>query len=111
MEECNQFGQKLAFGLENVENLEGDSDDEISIYRVGIDNFRDIDLRLLNWIHALTGFIGEYRSPRFPLGTKNPRMLIRVRDTGYGFFILYKLIGAESVQTEAKLLTRIYTDL
>ncbi|GMR29807.1 hypothetical protein PMAYCL1PPCAC_00002 [Pristionchus mayeri] len=26
--------------------------------RVGIDNFRDIDLRLLNWIHALTGFIG-----------------------------------------------------
>ncbi|CAD6187546.1 unnamed protein product [Caenorhabditis auriculariae] len=28
--------------------------------KVGIDNYRDIDLRLLNWIHALTGAIGFY---------------------------------------------------
>ena len=28
--------------------------------RVGLDNYRDIDLRLLNFFHILTGFVGFY---------------------------------------------------
>ncbi|CAJ0583268.1 unnamed protein product, partial [Mesorhabditis spiculigera] len=32
--------------------------------RVGIHNYRDIDLRILNWIHALTGLIGIYSIAR-----------------------------------------------